>query len=167
VQLLRLAELSSLQRLALSYSKAQLVLTSAPLWCHLPQLKELRVLTTGNTSTLPTKRQYKAILASIATCKELTKLELAASVQCSARQQQQQQQQPNEWPESDDDDDEAAAAAAEALNPAPQQQQQQQPVQQEKGLAVFSGLAGLTGLRDLGITYKGPMALMLWLDWVT
>jgi hypothetical protein len=143
LHLLRLVEMPALQCVMLSYNNAQSACAVSPIWCRLPQLHELCVLIADSSSNWPSKRQFKAMLANIAACTGLTRLELFVDVKPSAKQRQQQQQ-------AGGNEHHGGLAAAEEME-LPAQQQQLEPALHEHGLAVFSCLAGLIGLHDLKV----------------
>jgi hypothetical protein len=99
-QLLGLAQLSSLRHVQLSYDTAEQAAATAAAWQHLPQLQELSV---DYNEAYPDQQQMEDILAGIAACTQLTKLELLLVVR---KEEQEEEEDDNE-----DADDELPVAA--------------------------------------------------------
>uniref|UniRef100_A0A383WNR5 Uncharacterized protein n=1 Tax=Tetradesmus obliquus TaxID=3088 RepID=A0A383WNR5_TETOB len=73
-QLLRLAQLPSLQRLVLSYCGTDQAAATAPAWQQLRQLQELSV------RVIPNTQQADGVMCGILACSQLAKLDLRIGV---------------------------------------------------------------------------------------
>jgi hypothetical protein len=76
--LLQLAQLSSLQHVALSYCTAKAAAATAPVWRQLRQLRELSLICEGVDS--PNMQQWAGISAAVAACTNLTSLMLDVTI---------------------------------------------------------------------------------------
>jgi hypothetical protein len=72
--LLQLVQLPALQHMSLHYSSVNAAAGAAAAWPQLPQLRELDIVSRGDVVPLPS--QMAALLAALAQCSSLTKLQL-------------------------------------------------------------------------------------------